>query len=239
MAEPIKRKETIKQVSDTIGLGLLLALSGGLMDAYSYLYRGEVFANAQTGNMLLFGVNLAQGKGNEALYYFFPVVAFALGILSAQGLRHAVRTRHGFHWRQAGVLAELLLLAVVAFMPRQIDLLANSLISLACGFQVEAFRKIQGNSIATTMCIGNLRSALHAVSEYHYTGRGEERRKAGTYFLVIASFVVGAILGNAAIVQWQGKAILCSSVILLICFVLMCLDPEAGRKRERGEDGAA
>ena len=36
------------QISESIELGILLALSGGFMDAYSYIGRGEVFANAQT-----------------------------------------------------------------------------------------------------------------------------------------------------------------------------------------------
>ena len=49
------------QISESIRLGAILALSGGFMDAYSYMERGEVFANAQTGNMLLFGVHLSQG----------------------------------------------------------------------------------------------------------------------------------------------------------------------------------
>ena len=48
------------QISESIRLGAILALSGGFMDAYSYMERGEVFANAQTGNMLLFGVHLSQ-----------------------------------------------------------------------------------------------------------------------------------------------------------------------------------
>ena len=42
-----------KQMSESVRLGILLALSGGLMDAYSYIVRDRVFANAQTGNMLL------------------------------------------------------------------------------------------------------------------------------------------------------------------------------------------
>lgn len=37
------------QISESIELGILLALSGGFMDAYSYIGRGGVFANAQTG----------------------------------------------------------------------------------------------------------------------------------------------------------------------------------------------
>ena len=57
-----------KQTSESIELGIILALSGGFMDAYSYLARGHVFANAQTGNMLLFGVNLASGQFQNALF---------------------------------------------------------------------------------------------------------------------------------------------------------------------------
>ena len=50
------------QMSESIELAIFLALSGGLMDAYSYLLRGQVFANAQTGNMLLLGVYASQGN---------------------------------------------------------------------------------------------------------------------------------------------------------------------------------
>ena len=49
-----------KQMSESLLIGTLLAVSGGLMDAYSYLFRGQVFANAQTGNILLLSVHLAQ-----------------------------------------------------------------------------------------------------------------------------------------------------------------------------------
>lgn len=213
-----------QQISDTIGLGLILALSGGLMDAYSYLCRGGVFANAQTGNMLLLGVNLSRGDWATSFYYFCPVAAFAMGILAALFIRHWCQQIGKLHWRQIGVLVELLLLAMVAFIPQEANLLANSLISLACGFQVEAFRKIDGNSIATTMCIGNLRSAIHAAAEYSFTGVRRERTKSLTYFLVILFFVLGAVLGSRAIEVWREQAILCSSGLLLICFGLMFLE---------------
>ena len=50
-----------KQMSESMRLGILLAISGGFMDAYSYMMRDHVFANAQTGNILLFGVYLSEG----------------------------------------------------------------------------------------------------------------------------------------------------------------------------------
>lgn len=63
-------KKKITQISESLPLGLLLALSGGLMDAYSYVCRGKVFANAQTGNILLFAVNLSERNYLTAQRYF-------------------------------------------------------------------------------------------------------------------------------------------------------------------------
>ena len=57
-----------KQISESLPIMILLTLSGGFMDAYSYLCRGEVFANAQTGNILLFGVNCGGGICEKKVY---------------------------------------------------------------------------------------------------------------------------------------------------------------------------
>lgn len=91
-----------KQTSESIELGILLALSGGIMDADSYMARGKVFANAQTGNMLLFGIYLSGGRWNMALHYFFPILAFTAGIRLADIVRTKGSTK--LHWRQLSVL---------------------------------------------------------------------------------------------------------------------------------------
>lgn len=61
-----------KQMSESIRLGMLLAISGGFMDAYSYIARDHVFANAQTGNMLLLGVSLSEGELPVCRTLLFP-----------------------------------------------------------------------------------------------------------------------------------------------------------------------
>ena len=63
----MNRQERWEQMSDTFRLGAVLAMAGGFMDAYSYILRDQVFANAQTGNMLLLGVALSQGDYMLAL----------------------------------------------------------------------------------------------------------------------------------------------------------------------------
>ena len=41
------------QMSEAIPTGMFLTLSGGFQDAYTYFSRGNVFANAQTGNIVV------------------------------------------------------------------------------------------------------------------------------------------------------------------------------------------
>ena len=209
-----------KQISDSIPCGILLALSGGCMDAYSYLFRGQVFSNAQTGNMLLMGVNIAGGNFAVASKYFWPVLFFAVGIIIAD-MFNAVKRIKIVHWRQISVLLEAIILTVVAFMPELSDDVANALISFACGIQVQSFRAIRGNSIATTMCIGNFRSGTSNLDRFLFTKEKSYLRKSLLYYGIIVSFVAGAII-ESALIRFLGRyAILFSSALLLITLFIL------------------
>ncbi len=208
-------------MSASLPVGILLALAGGFMDAYSYMARGHVFANAQTGNILLFAVAVSEGRPGDSLRYLLPVVSFAVGI----ALTAAIRTRFGrmsrLHWRQLALAAEILILFGVSFFPAGQHLIANSLTSLACGIQVQAFRKIEGNGIATTMCIGNLRAGVQALHEYHTARDREELRRSGLYFGVILFFALGAVLGNLLVRRYGLSAIRWDCLLLLLPLLLM------------------
>ena len=151
------------QMSEAFITALFLSVSGGLQDVYTYLYRGKVFANAQTGNIVLMAVKLFAGEWGEALRYLMPLCAFALGIFVAEFIRLKLKRMQWLHWRQLVVLFEILLLFVVGFLPQELNLLANSLVSFSCAMQVQSFRKVNGYAFASTMCIGNLRSGMDSL----------------------------------------------------------------------------
>ena len=69
-----------RQISESIAVGIFLALSGGFMDAYSYINRGKVFANAETGNIILMALKVCEGKFFEAVNYLIPIASFAVGV---------------------------------------------------------------------------------------------------------------------------------------------------------------
>lgn len=212
--------------SDSLSLAIVLTLSGGFMDSYSYMCRGEVFANAQTGNLLLFGVNLSTGNILHALQYLFPVLAFVFGIVTVEIVRHKYSRKTHIHWRQITLLIEAFILLFVAFIPQNLNLLANSLTSLACGAQVQSFRTVNGSGIATTMCIGNLRNATQALCDYATSKEKAALKNSLFYFGIITVFIIGAIVGNFFVNVWAEKAILISSLLLLFGFVWMLVRKE-------------
>ena len=67
------------KMHETMRVGILLAFVGGFLDVYTYLLRGGVFANAQTGNMVLLTLQISQGHFVQALYYLVPIIAFFMG----------------------------------------------------------------------------------------------------------------------------------------------------------------
>ena len=73
-----------KQMSESVFVAVFLSLSGGFQDAYTFYCRDEVFANAQTGNMVLMGKNFATGNFEMGLQYLLPVLAFAAGVYIAE-----------------------------------------------------------------------------------------------------------------------------------------------------------
>ena len=179
------------QMSEAFCTAMFLSLSGGLQDVYTYLYRGKVFANAQTGNIVLCGVKLVEGDWGAVLHYLVPLCFFALGVFAAELLRQKFRQMQRLHWRQLVVLCEILMLFVVGFFPQEWNLVANALVSFACAMQVQAFRKVNGYAFASTMCIGNLRSGMDSLCSWlapllrhHLPVRaGRSPRQRGAEFL--------------------------------------------------------
>ena len=218
----MKQQITPAQMSESLRLGAILAVTGGFFDAYTYLCRGGVFANAQTGNMVLLGADLAAGRWAHALHYVLPILAFALGVAVAEWVKFRFKSGQAvLHWRQIVILAELLLVALVGFLPQSANMAANTLVSFICALQVESFRKMRGSAFATTMCTGNLRSATEQFVRWRTDGDDEARRKAGRYAVIIVYFIAGAVLGVGCVHLWRDRAVLACCALLALAFGLM------------------
>ena len=209
------------QMSESFLTAVFLSLSGGLQDAYTYLFHGKVFANAQTGNIVLLSANIMDGQWDRVLHYLVPLCAFALGVLLAEQMREYFREMQRLHWRQLVVLGEVLLLFIVGFLPPEQNLLANAIVSFACAMQVQAFRKVDGYACASTMCIGDLRSGMEALCIWRKSHDPKAKDRMQRYFSIILLFALGAGMGSIGVAHLGGRAIWISCGLLLVSFALM------------------
>lgn len=213
-----------ENISETLLTGALLAVVGGFLDAYTYLCRGGVFANAQTGNIVLVGIRLAEGDFSGCLYYLVPIVAFAAGIFAAEAIKQRYYNHDKFHWRQVVIAFEALVLGAIAFIPQSGDMLANVLVSFVCALQVQSFRKIYGNAYATTMCTGNLRSATECLWAYGRTKNLSDLQNSLRYYGIIVFFVVGAVIGALLSRMFYMNAIFFACAVLAVVFALLFIE---------------
>lgn len=211
-----------KQMSENFILGILLAAVGGYLDAYTYLVRGGVFANAQTGNIVLLGINLAEGSYLKALQYLLPIAAFSGGVLISEGIKIKLPKNYHLHWRQIIIAIEILLLFICTFIPSgKGDMVVNTIVSLVCALQVESFRVINGNKVATTMCTGNLRSGTELFFQGISTKNKTALKQSLNYYFIILFFIIGAVAG-AIITNFIGiKSIIACCILLIIPFAMM------------------
>lgn len=215
-----------KQMSESFLMVAFLSLSGGLQDAYTYVFRGNVFANAQTGNIVLLSQKIISRKWGGAIHYLIPLISFAIGIIAAEMVRARFKQSRKIHWRQLVLILEILLLFAVAFMPVQFNIIANAIVSFSCAMQVQTFRKVNGYPFASTMCIGNIRSGMDSLYAYMRTRDKDILQKTMCYFGIIFLFACGAGIGEYFIQFMGAHTIWLSCGFLFISFMFMFIKEE-------------
>ena len=215
------RHTSKKQMSESFLTAAFLSISGGLQDAYTYIFRGKVFANAQTGNIVLLSQSITERDYAKSIHYMIPLLSFAFGIIIAELIRLKYQKIRHFHWRQRVLLIEILLLCFVGFLPVKYNVLANAMVSFSCAMQVQTFRKVNGYGYASTMCIGNLRSGTESLSIYLREKQHGALKKAAHYYGIIFIFAIGAGVGGICSLHIGIRAIWISSILLAIVCAMM------------------
>lgn len=218
-------KDTGGQMSESTRLAVLLAIVGGFLEAYTFFCRGGVFANCQTGNLVMMTLCAAQGQWEKVLYYTVPVVAFFLGVLLTEYIRKCLPHYFNLHWRQIVVFLEFVCLAATSFIPQgRFDPVVTTIIAFVCSMQVDSFRKIHGSIFASTMCTGNLRSAADSLFVFLQTKDRNAAKQSMRYFLIVVMFMLGAVAGAVITNRFAEKAVWFCCIILCVVFFMMFIN---------------
>ena len=90
-----------------------LAMVSGFLETYTYLLKGGVFANAQTGNFALLGMAIAHGDVKKVFTYLIPMCFYVIGIALTVTMPRLLDENKLLRWDTVFVALEIGLLGAL------------------------------------------------------------------------------------------------------------------------------
>lgn len=211
----------------------LFTVVGGYLDAFSFLAHDHVFANAQTGNVVLFSVYASGGDWSHAARYVPPIAAFACGVSIAElsGVRSIKRSFRATLLCQG---IELIVISVLAALgPRFPTEYVVPTISFAVALQITSFGAIGPWRFNSAMMTANIR---HATAGAVLWFIGRDRQHNGGRVLVAGmtcfAFLLGALFGGVCTRFNKDYALVPCVALLFIGFLLTLRQQRKSRASE-------
>ena len=225
VSTPLSRPEASLRVA------MLLSMAGGFLDAFTWLAHGGVFANAQTGNVVLLGVFAAAGQWSQAVRHGPPIVAFLLGVFIAHRLRVHGSRRGARRAALFSLIFEIAVLTVIAVLPSHFpDLPVVLGVAFVAALQSCSFATVEDWSYCSVMTTGNLRRTAEALFDGIMAPRDPEALyQARVFATICTTFCLGAGVGAFA-TDHLANAALVAPIVLLALALLLCF-PKAARLR--------
>lgn len=197
----------------------------GFWGAYTYLLRGGIFCNAQTGNVVLMGLALGSGEWNKAVYYLVPISAYILGAFVSELLPNPLKHRLKVRWDTLLILIEMLAVLTLGFVPDSAPVqISQVAINFLASMQYNTFRQAEGVPVATTFVTNHIRQVgvgLAAELRHHHTGNTSHRRKWGRHGGMLFFFITGAVVGTVFGRFLGGRSIWITILPLCVIFVTL------------------
>ena len=219
------------QTSTTLRFAMLLTAANGFLDAYTFITRDGVFANVQTGNVILFAIDLSGGHWRNTLAHLWPILAFLLGVLLSahiQSGRAEKLVSHPLRWTMA---FQTVAFAIVGFVPTTVP---NSFVTVPISFlaaiQFTLFRNIGELTYIAVATTGNLMRFVEAAYSVLVDKDDAARLAFRVYGLLIVTFSAGAVIGAFASLCYGVRAVWFPAALLAVTLVFFIVDERKGKE---------
>ncbi len=189
----------------------ILIVVAGFFGSYTYLLRGNVFCNAQTGNVVLMGMALGAEKWKEALYYLIPISAYLMGASVSELFPNPIKHHLLIRWDTLLIAIEMLVVLGLGFIPESAPVqISQVAINFIASMQYNTFRQAEGVPMATTFATNHIRQigvGLVKVIRHWRTKDKSHREKLLQHFEMLIFFLAGSVAGTVLCKLFVGKAI--------------------------------
>lgn len=184
----------------------LLSFAAGSMDAIAFLTLGDVFTSAMTGNTILLGIALGQGRMSAASHSIVAFIGYASGVAVA-----ALPLKTPRRGVERTLVLEILFLAAFAGLwtacggPARLTAVYGLIIlsAVAMGLQGAVGRAIHIPGIPTTVITSTLTAIIGTLAERLLGGdkavlTALTQQQIGTLLVYLAS----AVVTGSAVSRW-------------------------------------
>lgn len=202
-----------------------LTVVAGFFGAYTYLLRGNIFCNAQTGNVVLMGLALGSAQWGTAMYYLVPISAYILGAFVSELAPNPMKHRLSIRWDTFLMFVEMAAVFALGFLPESAPVqISQVVINFIASMQYNTFRQAEGVPVATTFATNHIRQigiGLAKELQHRNSGNREHRPKLFKHLKMLLFFSTGAVTGTVFCHLLSGKAIWVTMLPLGIIFVTL------------------
>ena len=209
-------------VCERVWLYHTLTFVAGFWGSFTYLLRGSVFCNAQTGNVVLMGMALGAGQWRHALYYLIPISAYIAGAFFSDLLPNPVKHRFPIRWETLLIAVEILVVLFLGLLPESAPVqISQVAVNFIASMQYNTFRQSGGVNMSTTFATNYIRQigiGLAAEVRHRRSGNRSHRKKLSAYFQMLLFFFGGTVAGSVACLALAGRAMLLTMLPLGFIF---------------------
>jgi uncharacterized membrane protein YoaK (UPF0700 family) len=197
---------------------MLMAATGGLLDAVTYLGHGHLFANAMTGNVIFLGIAVLGYDLKDVVLHLIPIAGFLVGVTASKHVRARLNERSVL---LLGLTFEIVTLLVLGWLPFSFpNMIFIAIIAFVSAFQVASFRRVERFSYNSTYVTGNLRDTAEGFYDATAPDATPEIREKGhaqaiNLGLICLCFFTGAVIGAWAEPRFANSSLWLAEPLLI------------------------
>jgi uncharacterized membrane protein YoaK (UPF0700 family) len=210
---------------ERVNQAFLLAAVGGFLDAYTFVGYAGVFANSQTGNIVIFGADATTRRWHSAALHLPAIGAFILGVAATEFLA-SPRIRRAVKRPTRVVLAcEILVLGLLGVPLWELSsVLVTAAVAFVASLQVSTFHKVGGMPYSSTLMTTNLRRVVGASFAWLVNHQRGARHDSVPIAAIITAFASGAAVGALATTSMGAEASWLPAAVLVAVLALIWRD---------------
>lgn len=208
-------------------MAILIALSAGFTDGFTFFHYAGRFAGAQTGNIIQAGISLAEGKIWNSLDFFIPIGFFILGAMFRVFYAAYLTKHHHFVTlymlviELIGLTAFVCLYATVWKIPASYSV---GILSFFMAIQFDTFNHVHGMAYTSVFTTGNIKVFSVNLAQWMLGRKKENLRAVKILGSIIPAFLIGAFFATLLGKLMGDWTLIVTCILLFIVFIIYRVD---------------